>query len=200
MIKLIVGLGNPGDEYAKTRHNAGFWFLDALANNLQALPWRQEKKFFAVYSQASIAGMSLHLLKPQTFMNLSGKSLAAIANFYRLKPEEILIAYDDLDFPAGTVKAKFSGGHGGHNGLRDVISALDSRDFYRLRFGIGRPQDKSQVLNFVLHAPRKEEESKILSAIELGVITISKNFVAKGNFDPMAGVIQTLNQGQKIVR
>ncbi|MBR1374574.1 MAG: aminoacyl-tRNA hydrolase [Cardiobacteriaceae bacterium] len=164
MLKLIVGLGNPGSEYAKTRHNAGFWFLEKLANEYGG-NWRAEKKFFSEYAEVSIAGNVVRLIKPHTFMNASGRAVAAVVNFYRIKAEEIFVAHDELDFAAGIVKTKFGGGHGGHNGLRDIISALDSRDFYRLRFGIGRPQDKNQVINYVLKTASKDEMEKIDVAI-----------------------------------
>ncbi|UJF25453.1 aminoacyl-tRNA hydrolase [Suttonella sp. R2A3] len=166
MIKLIVGLGNPGDRYAKTRHNAGFWLLDAL--NCDSA-WREEAKFFGQYAKVFVKSQPLHLLKPQTFMNRSGQSLAAIARFYDLTPEEILVVHDELDLPAGSVKLKLGGGHGGHNGLRDIIKALDSKDFYRLRIGIDHPGDRSEVINYVLKPPGKEQRIEIDRAIDAAI-------------------------------
>lgn len=155
MIKAIIGLGNPGTQYAKTRHNAGFSLLDHLSKKYKA-QFRQEKKFFADYTQLKIETYKLHALKPQTYMNRSGMSVAAFCRFYRLSAQDLLIVHDELDLPEGTVRLKFSGGHGGHNGLRDIIAACGSKDFYRLRLGIGRPTDKSQVIDFVLRRPSAE--------------------------------------------
>lgn len=167
MIKLIVGLGNPGERYAKTRHNAGFWLLDDLARR-SGEAFRDDKKCFGEYARILIAHQPVHLLKPQTFMNASGRAVAALAKFYHLAPEEILVAHDELDLPEGAVKLKLGGGHSGHNGLRDIIKALDSRDFYRLRIGIDHPGDKSQVVDYVLHPPGKDGFTRIENAIWKG--------------------------------
>ena len=161
MIKLIVGLGNPGEQYQKTRHNAGFWLLEELARISGGAQWREEKKFFAQYCKILFANKPLHLLMPQTFMNASGKSVASLANFYNLSADEILVVHDELDLPEGAAKLKQGGGHGGHNGLRDIIAALDSREFLRLRLGIDHPGDRSQVVHYVLKAPGKEGREKI---------------------------------------
>lgn len=166
MIKCLVGLGNPGDRYAKTRHNAGFWLLDALNRDAK---WRNEGKWFGQYAQTLIAGQPLHLLKPQTFMNRSGQAVAALARFYDLVPSDILVVHDELDLPAGSAKLKLGGGHGGHNGLRDIIKALDSNDFYRLRVGIDHPGDRSEVLNYVLNAPSKAQHIEIMRAIDAAI-------------------------------
>lgn len=165
MIKLIVGLGNPGEQYQKTRHNAGFWLLEELARIAGDAQWREEKKFFAQYCKILLANKPLHLLMPQTFMNASGKSVAALANFYDISADEILVVHDELDLPEGAAKLKQGGGHGGHNGLRDIIAALDSREFLRLRLGIDRPSDRSQVVHYVLKAPGKEGREKIDAGI-----------------------------------
>lgn len=165
MIKLIVGLGNPGEQYQKTRHNAGFWLLEELARIAGDAQWREEKKFFAQYCKILLANKPLHLLMPQTFMNASGKSVAALANFYDISADEILVVHDELDLPEGAAKLKQGGGHGGHNGLRDIIAALDSREFLRLRLGIDRPGDRSQVVHYVLKAPGKEGREKIDAGI-----------------------------------
>ena len=132
MIKLIVGLGNPGARYQKTRHNAGFWLLDQLAA-AEGGRLAEDKKFQGEYGKIALAYQPVHLLKPLTFMNASGRAVSALAKFYDLAPEEILVVHDELDLPEGAVKLKYSGGHGGHNGLRDIIAALGSKDFYRLR-------------------------------------------------------------------
>lgn len=165
MIKLIVGLGNPGEQYQKTRHNAGFWLLEELARISGDAQWREEKKFFAQYCKILLANKPLHLLMPQTFMNASGKSVAALANFYGISADEILVVHDELDLPEGAAKLKQGGGHGGHNGLRDIIAALDSREFLRLRLGIDHPGDRSQVVHYVLKAPGKEGREKIDAGI-----------------------------------
>ena len=158
-IRLLVGLANPGAEYAKTRHNAGAWVVEELAR-AHNISLREESKYFGQTGRIQANGHDLRLLIPSTFMNLSGKSVAALANFYQIKPEEILVAHDELDLPPGVAKFKKGGGHGGHNGLRDIISKMgNNKDFYRLRVGIGHPGDKNRVSGFVLgKAPAKEQE------------------------------------------
>ena len=158
-IKLIVGLANPGAEYAATRHNAGAWYVDLLAERLRA-PLREEPKFFGYTSRINLAGADVRLLVPTTFMNLSGKAVAAMATFYRINPDEILVAHDELDLPPGVAKFKLGGGHGGHNGLRDTIAALGNQNtFARLRIGIGHPGNAKMVSDFVLkRAPITEFE------------------------------------------
>lgn len=158
-IRLLVGLANPGAEYAKTRHNAGAWVVQELAR-VHNVSLREESKYFGVTGRITTNGQDLRLLIPTTYMNLSGKSVAALANFFQIKPEEILIAHDELDLPPGVAKFKKGGGHGGHNGLRDTISKMgNNKEFYRLRVGIGHPGDKNKVANFVLgKAPVKEQE------------------------------------------
>lgn len=165
-IQLIVGLGNPGTKYAQTRHNAGAEFVEQLAaRHLSHL--KPEKKYHGLYSKVQIDGQVIHLLVPTTFMNLSGQSVSALANFYKIPPQEILVAHDELDLPPGIAKFKLGGGHGGHNGLRDIISKLgNNKNFYRLRLGIGHPGHSSQVSGFVLNkAPAKEREAT-LAAID----------------------------------
>jgi len=152
MIKLIVGLGNPGRQYEKTRHNAGFLFLDTLADQL-GCTWVNESKFQGIFTQGKIANTPVMLLKPDTFMNRSGQSVGKIARYYKLQPEEILVVHDELDFNPGIVKLKKDGGHAGHNGLRDIIAHLNSNQFYRLRIGIGRPAAGKFVAVFVLSSP-----------------------------------------------
>ena len=165
-IKLIVGLANPGAEYAATRHNAGAWFVDLLAERLRA-PLREEAKFFGYTSRDTLGGEDVRLLVPTTFMNLSGKAVAAMASFFRINPDEILVAHDELDLPPGVAKFKLGGGHGGHNGLKDIISKLGNNpNFHRLRIGIGHPGDKNKVVGFVLGKPPVSEQKLIDEAID----------------------------------
>ena len=170
-IRLIVGLGNPGSEYQNTRHNAGFWFVDRLADEYRE-PFRQEKKFFGEICKINIAGQQCWLLKPATYMNKSGQSLAAIASYYKIEPQNILVAHDELDHDAGSTRVKLGGGHAGHNGLRDIISALGTKDFYRLRLGIGHPGNKKQVVNYVLGQPSLDDREKINGAIDETLTTM----------------------------
>lgn len=164
-IQLIVGLGNPGQEYTATRHNAGAWLVTAVAESCQH-NLRLENKFKGHHSRVEIAGQECHLLIPATFMNLSGQAVGAVAKFYKINPENILIAHDDLDLPCGTVRLKFDGGHGGHNGLRDIIAHLNTPKFYRLRIGIGHPGKGNDVVNYVLQPPRRAEKELIDVAIQ----------------------------------
>ncbi|MGF1761442.1 aminoacyl-tRNA hydrolase [Photobacterium sagamiensis] len=159
-IRLLVGLANPGPEYARTRHNAGAWVVEELAR-VHNINLREDAKYFGRTGRITTDGHDLRLLIPSTFMNLSGKSVAALAKFFQILPEEILVAHDELDLPPGVAKFKKGGGHGGHNGLRDIISKMgNNKEFYRLRVGIGHPGDKSKVTGFVLgKAPAKEQEN-----------------------------------------
>jgi len=164
-VQLIVGLGNPGEQYDQTRHNAGFWFVEEVARQ-QGAVFRPESKFFGEVAKIEIAGQQAWLLKPMTFMNRSGQSIQAMAKFYRLTPEQVLLAHDDeLDLPVGVAKLKTGGGHGGHNGLRDTIAALATPNFQRLRIGIDHPGDRNLVVNYVLKSPSKIEREKIDDAI-----------------------------------
>ena len=179
-IKLIVGLGNPGKDYQSHRHNVGFWFCDALAN-LYSATFKKEAKFFGDVTQVTIAGISVRLLKPGTFMNRSGQSIQALAKFYQLEANEMLVVHDELDLDAGVARLKAEGGHGGHNGLRDTIKALDTKAFYRLRLGIGHPGNKEQVADYVLHSPNKSELEHIQNAMIDSLQVIEE--VVKGNID-----------------
>lgn len=163
-LELIVGLGNPGGKYDKTRHNAGFWFVDRLAARCGA-SFRAESKFHGETAAIRHGDRLVYLLKPATFMNNSGRAVAAIARFYKVPVDHILIAHDELDLPPGAVKLKRGGGHGGHNGLRDM-AALGSPDFWRLRVGIGHPGDKHQVVDYVLKQPSKDDRELIDAAID----------------------------------
>lgn len=165
-IKLIVGLGNPGPQYFQTRHNAGAWYVAALAARYN-ISLQPESKFFGQLGRGLIDGHDCRLLIPDTFMNLSGKAIGAVATFYRILPDEILVAHDELDLEPGVVRLKFSGGHGGHNGLRDTISKLaNSKDFFRLRIGIGHPGNKNQVTNYVLGKAPQDQQIAIDNAID----------------------------------
>lgn len=158
-MKVIFGLGNPGEKYQHTRHNAGFWYADLLADKYHGV-FKTEKKFKAEVATIDILNHKVFLVKPQTFMNCSGQSVIPFVNFYRIKPENVLVAYDELDIAAGTAKLKKSGGHGGHNGLRDIIPGLGP-DFCRLRIGIGHPGDKSKVTPWVLGRPSLDDSIMI---------------------------------------
>ena len=163
-IRLIAGLGNPGREYEVTRHNAGFWWLDAMAAAKSA-SFRPEKKFHGLAARIIVNDREVWLLKPETFMNLSGRAVSALAGFYKIAPDEILVVHDELDLPPGTVRLKKGGGHGGHNGLKDIIAQLGTPDFWRLRLGIGHPGDRDSVVNFVLNAPQRAERDLIDAAV-----------------------------------
>jgi peptidyl-tRNA hydrolase, PTH1 family len=164
MIKLFVGLGNPGPEYESTRHNAGFWWVDALARELK-LELTADRSWRGLAARGNVHGQVLWLLEPQTFMNLSGHSVAALARFYKIAPAEILVVHDELDIPPGQAKLKFGGGHGGHNGLRDIHAQLATPDYWRLRLGIGHPGVKSEVVDWVLRKPAPEQRSAMEDCI-----------------------------------
>jgi peptidyl-tRNA hydrolase, PTH1 family len=179
-IRLIVGLGNPGPEYEQTRHNAGFWLVDNLAGSMLA----RESRFNALAAKTRIAGQEVWLLEPQTFMNRSGQSVGALARFYKIVPDDILVIHDELDLPPGAAKLKKGGSSGGHNGLKDITAALGTQEYWRLRIGIGHPRSlnlQQQVADFVLHRPRKEEQALINEAIDksLGIIPL----VCEGKFE-----------------
>ena len=152
MIKLFVGLGNPGPEYEATRHNAGFWWIDALARQLK-LSLVMDKSYHGLVARTTVGGQTVWLLEPQTFMNLSGKSVAALAKFFKITPQEMLVVHDELDIAPGEAKLKLGGSHAGHNGLRDIHAQLGTDDYWRLRIGVGHPGVKSEVVNWVLKKP-----------------------------------------------
>jgi PTH1 family peptidyl-tRNA hydrolase len=165
MIRLLVGLGNPGPEYEATRHNAGFWFIDAVARELRAnlVP---ERSYFGLVARVNRPAGPVWLLEPMTFMNLSGKSVAALARFFKIAPGEILVAHDELDLLPGQVKMKLGGSHAGHNGLKDIQAQLGSGDFWRLRLGIGHPGVRAEVVDYVLRKPIAEQRDAIMKSIE----------------------------------
>jgi PTH1 family peptidyl-tRNA hydrolase len=168
MIRLLVGLGNPGPEYAATRHNAGFWFVDAAARQLRAT-LAPERSYFGLVARVNVPERPVWLLEPMTFMNLSGKSVAALARFFKIAPGEILVAHDELDLLPGHVKMKLGGSHAGHNGLKDIQAQLGSGDFWRLRLGIGHPGVKAEVVDYVLRRPAAEQREAIDKSIEQSV-------------------------------
>nr|WP_315491081.1 aminoacyl-tRNA hydrolase [uncultured Rhodoferax sp.] len=165
MIKLFVGLGNPGPEYEATRHNAGFWWIDALARELKT-SLNMDKGYHGMLARTTVHGQTVWLLQPQTFMNLSGKSVGALARFFKIAPSEILVAHDELDIVPGQVKLKFGGSHAGHNGLRDIHAQLGSGDYWRLRLGVGHPGDKAEVVNWVLKKPSLDHRIAIDQCID----------------------------------
>ena len=165
MIKLLVGLGNPGPEYEHTRHNAGFWWVDAAARRLGAR-LTAERAFFGLAGRATHPEGPVWLLEPQTYMNLSGKAVAALARFYKIAPQELLVVHDELDLPPGQMRLKLGGGHAGHNGLRDIHAQLGSPDYWRLRLGIGHPGVKAEVANYVLRKPPAAEREAIEQSID----------------------------------
>lgn len=165
LIQLIVGLSNPGKEYAATRHNAGAWFVEKIAKDVQ-INLMAEPKFHGFYAQKNIDQHHCHFLIPTTFMNASGQSVSSCMRYRKIPTNAVLIAHDDIDLPVGTIKLKFDGGDGGHNGLKDIIRHLHTKQFYRLRIGVGRPRHSKDMIDFVLHPPSKSEKTKIMLAIE----------------------------------
>jgi PTH1 family peptidyl-tRNA hydrolase len=164
-IRLIVGLGNPGDQYVHTRHNAGAWFLEKVVHYYH-LQIRHENKFQGLYGNFSDNNEKIHLLIPSTYMNHSGQSVRAVADFFNLQPEEILIAHDELDIGVGDIRLKFAGGHGGHNGLRNIINHIHTPNFYRLRVGINHPGERDAVTHYVLSTPSYEDKKNINQALD----------------------------------
>jgi PTH1 family peptidyl-tRNA hydrolase len=182
-IRLIVGLGNTGAEYEATRHNAGFWYVDAIARRAGAR-FSTERKFHGMVARARIGGTELWLLKPSTYVNRSGQAVVALALYYRILPTQILIAHDEVDLLPGTIKMKLGGGTAGHNGLKDTQARLSTAEFWRLRIGVGHPRSlalEQDVADFVLHPPRKEEQAAIDSAIDRGETIV--DLLVEGKFE-----------------
>jgi PTH1 family peptidyl-tRNA hydrolase len=177
-LRVIVGLGNPGPEHLLTRHNAGFWFVDALAARLGG-KFRSHTRFQAEICRVQLSGVEVTLLKPTTYMNRSGLAIRALADYQKVTPAETLVAHDELDLPVGAARFKLGGGHGGHNGLRDTITHFGA-DFWRLRLGIGHPGDKSQVIDYVLRRAAKDEEAKIIEAVGASLDALTM-FVEQGS-------------------
>ncbi len=178
-VRLIVGLGNPGPRYEETRHNAGFWFADEIARRNGAL-FRSEAKFHGALCKASVGGAEVLVLKPDTFMNRSGQAIGAVCRFYKIPAEAVLVAHDELDIPAGSVRLKRGGGHGGHNGLRDTIRHL-GREFLRLRLGIDHPGHRDGVVDYVLTRPAPAEREGIEAAIDEAVDSLPQ--IVSGELD-----------------
>ncbi|MGK0398672.1 MAG: PTH1 family peptidyl-tRNA hydrolase [Gammaproteobacteria bacterium] len=191
-IRLIVGLGNPGADYTDTRHNAGFWFMDSLAQQL-SVSFRFDKRFNAAEAKIQVQSLTnskdIILLKPQTFMNRSGQSVGAVARYYKLLPAQILVVHDELDLAPGDNRLKQGGGHGGHNGLRDIINHLVVKDFFRLRVGIGHPGDRNQVINYVLHKPSISDQNAIEEANQRSLDVMPQ--VLEGRLDKAMQALHT---------
>lgn len=168
MIRLFVGLGNPGSEYDGTRHNAGFWYLDALSRELKT-PVVMDKSYHGLVGRTTVNGQTVWLLEPQTYMNLCGKSVAGLARFFKIQPEEILVAHDELDLPPGEAKLKLGGSHAGHNGLRDIHAQLGSDRYWRLRLGVGHPGVKAEVVHWVLKKPSLDHRIAIDQTIDRAI-------------------------------
>lgn len=193
-IRLIVGLGNPGPEYEQTRHNAGFWFVDNLENGSSGVRWQKESKFSAFVAKTKINGADVWLVKPQTFMNRSGLAVGAIARFFKIAPDEILVVHDELDILPGNAKLKRSGSTGGHNGLKDIAAALGTQDFWRLRIGIGHPRlqnTRAPVIDYVLQRPRREEQNSIDEAIGRALQVVP--MLCNGEFDKAMKELHTVH-------
>ncbi len=188
MIKLFVGLGNPGPDYAATRHNAGFWWIDELARELK-VSLSMDKSYHGCVARTTMGGQTIWLLQPQTFMNLSGKSVAALAKFYKIAPEEILVVHDELDIAPGQIKMKFGGSHAGHNGLRDIHAQLGSADYWRLRIGVGHPGVKSEVINWVLKKPSLDDRIAIDQGIARSLKAVPD--MVSGDMDKATMVVHT---------
>lgn len=189
-LRLLVGLGNPGADYARTRHNAGFWWVDTIADAATAR-WGFESKLQSETAKVDIGGQLL-LAKPSTFMNKSGIAVASLLRYYRIEPEQMLVAHDDLDLPPGTVRLKFDGGHGGQNGMRDLIEHLGHGRFHRLRIGIGHPGAKDRVLSWVLGRPSISDEAAIRAGIDRACDVLPQ--VVSGAFDKAMSALHTATQ------
>ena len=183
-IRLIVGLGNPGPEYEQTRHNAGFWLVDNLANSLPGTRLQRDSRYNAMLAKTSINGQDVWLLEPLTFMNRSGQSVGALARFFKIAADEVLVVHDELDLMPGIARLKKGGSAGGHNGLKDITAALGTQDYWRLRLGIGHPRSlnlQQQVADFVLHRPRREDQELIEQAINKSLLVMPQ--IVDGKFE-----------------
>ena len=188
MIKLLVGLGNPGPEYESTRHNAGFWWLDAVARDLKTA-LVMDKSYHGLVARTVVNGQTVWLLKPQTFMNLCGKSVAGLARFFKVQPQEILVAHDELDIVPGEAKLKLGGSHAGHNGLRDIHAQLGTDDYWRLRLGVGHPGVKSEVINWVLKKPSLDHRIAIEQSIARALTALPQ--LLAGDMDKATMLVHT---------
>ena len=190
-VRLVVGLGNPGEKYASTRHNVGFDWLDRLASS-QRVAFTLETRFRGLCARIMLADTDIWLLKPQTYMNASGMSVAAVCRYYKIVPEQMLVVHDELDLQPGVIKLKSGGGTGGHNGLKSIVADLSSQVFWRLRIGVGHPGDRNQVVDYVLHPPRREEAALIDEAIDHSMQVWP--LIARGDF---AAAMQRLHTPQE---
>ena len=189
-IQLVVGLGNPGSEYEPTRHNAGFWFVDELVHRC-GQAFRAESRFQSAVARCQLSGGECRLQKPLSFMNRSGQPVSALARFFKIPRQQILVVHDELDLPAGTVRCKQGGGHGGHNGLRDLITHLGGKDFYRLRIGIGHPGHRDQVTDYVLKKPSRQDRQLIDDAIAAALDVVDD--IVDGQFERAMHVLHSRN-------
>lgn len=188
MIKLFVGLGNPGPEYETTRHNAGFWWVEGLARELK-VALVMDKGYHGLVARTTVQGQNVWLIEPQTFMNLSGKAVAALARFFKIEPKEILVVHDELDLPPGEAKLKFGGSHAGHNGLRDIHAQLGTGDYWRLRLGVGHPGTKAEVVNWVLKKPSPDHRIAIEQCIDRTLKSVPR--LLAGEMDKATMLIHT---------
>jgi PTH1 family peptidyl-tRNA hydrolase len=188
MIRLFVGLGNPGPDYENTRHNAGFWWIDAVARTLNA-QLVVDKSYHGLVARTSVNGQTIWLLEPQTFMNLSGKSVAALAHFFKISPQEILVAHDELDVVPGEAKLKLGGSHAGHNGLRDIHAQLGTDQYWRLRLGIGHPGNKAEVVHWVLKKPSLDHRIAVDQTIDRAIKALPQ--LLSGDMEQATRLIHT---------
>ncbi len=182
-LRLLVGLGNPGQRYIRTRHNVGFWFLDDWLTQLGSANWRSESRFQAEFAEVCIAGQSVIFLKPQTYMNLSGQAVGKVLRYFKITVEEMLVVHDELDFDVGIIRFKSGGGHGGHNGLRDIMSTVGNGQFNRMRVGIGHPGDKNKVSDYVLSAIPLSDAEDIESGFER--VCLNSDLLLQMRFDQL---------------
>ena len=188
-ISLIVGLGNPGPQYSATRHNAGFWFIEKLCE-IYNCRLTAESKFKGHIGKTTIAGKECYLFQSATYMNHSGQALKLVSHFYKIKPKQILVVHDELDLPPGSARLKFDGGHGGHNGLRDINDHLGTRGYYRLRLGIGHPNDRDMVTDYVLHKPSVADKMQIMQALEQAIDVMPS--IINGQFEKAMNQLHTV--------
>lgn len=190
-ISLIVGLGNPGQQYHDTRHNAGFWFTEKLCHQQHA-QLRLESKFQGQIAEFSFEQRTIRVLQPMTYMNLSGQSVQKVMHFYKIKPESLFVVYDEIDLPAGQMRLKFDGGHAGHNGMKDIIARLNTRAFYRLRIGVGRPKFQQEVHEHVLSKPSHDEREIIHVGIAQALSVLPD--VLSGKFEHAMSQLHTMSK------
>ncbi|NQY41775.1 MAG: aminoacyl-tRNA hydrolase [Legionellales bacterium] len=190
-IQAIIGLGNPGQNYALTRHNAGFWLIDLIAQKY-GCTWKLDSKNQASVSDLQLGIKKIRLFKPTTYMNCSGSSVSLLTKYYKIPTEDVLIVHDDVDIEPGNIRFKFDGGHGGHNGLRDIMQSLNSKSFYRLRIGVGRPANTSGVQNYVLQQPTKLQQNMIIEKLQ-EIIAFVPDFI-EGDYQNIMNKLHKKNQ------